>query len=86
MHVVHREGILVEVEHVKAHRTKKEMQQMSFSFERFIAEGIEQADELAKEGMMLDGRFMELVRASTVQQEREVVYTALQYAANFHCV
>ena len=29
---------MVEVEHVRAHRTKKEMQQMPL-FERFIAEG-----------------------------------------------
>ena len=45
---------MVEVEHVKAHHTRKEMQQMSV-FERFIAEGSEKADELAKEGAMLDG-------------------------------
>ena len=44
----HQDGILVEVDLVKAHRTKKEMQQMSF-FESFIAEGNEKADELAKE-------------------------------------
>ena len=36
-----------EVEHVQAHRTKKEMQHMSL-FERFIAEGNEKADALAK--------------------------------------
>ena len=44
--------ILVEVEHVKAHR---------------------EADELAKAGQ-------------TVQQEREEVHAALQYAASFHCL
>ena len=26
------------------------------------------------------------VRAKTVQQEREEVYAALQYAASFHCL
>ena len=32
------DGMLVEVEHVKAHRSKKEMQRMSL-FEKFVAEG-----------------------------------------------
>ena len=53
----------------KAHRYKKEMQQMSL-FERFIAEGNEKAEEIAKEGAMLDGGNMAQVRVSTVQQER----------------
>ena len=44
----HQEGILVEVEHVKAHCTKKEMQQMSL-FERVISIGNEKADELANQ-------------------------------------
>ena len=39
--------ILVEVEHVKAHRTKKEKTDMSH-FEKFVTEGNEKADELAK--------------------------------------
>ena len=38
LHRVHLEGTLVEFEHVKAHRTKKEMQQMSL-FEKFITTG-----------------------------------------------
>ena len=36
---------LVEVEHVKAHRTKKEKKEMSH-FEKFVTEGNEKADEL----------------------------------------
>ena len=40
VHRFHQEGILVEVEHVKAHRTKKEMQLMSL-FEKFITVGNE---------------------------------------------
>ena len=36
-------GILVEVEHVKAHRTKKEKEKMTH-FERFVTEGNEKAD------------------------------------------
>ena len=46
-------GILVEVEHVWAHRTKREKKKMS-QFERFLTEGNEKADELAKAGAMLD--------------------------------
>ena len=46
--------ILIENQHVKAHRTEKEKQQMSL-FDKFITEGNEKADELAKEGAMLDG-------------------------------
>ena len=38
----------MEVEHVKAHRTKKEKGTMT-QFERFVAEGNEKADELAKQ-------------------------------------
>ena len=54
LHRFHQEGILVEVEHVKAHRTKKGMQQMSL-FERFIAQGNEKADKFAKAGAMIYG-------------------------------
>ena len=39
---------------------------------------------MAKVGAMLDEGFMAEVRAKTVQQEREEVCTALQYAASFH--
>ena len=72
----------VEVEHVKAHRTKKYKKEMSH-FERFVNE---KADELAKAGAMLDAGFMAEARAKTVQQEREEVCVALQYAASFHCL
>ena len=78
-------GILVEVEHVKAHRTKKVKKDMSH-FEKFVTEGNEKADALAKEGAMLDEGFMAEARAKTKQQEREEVYVALQYAAGFHCL
>ena len=33
---------------------------------------------------MLDEEFMAEARAETMQQEREEVYAALQYAASFH--
>ena len=44
--------VLVEVEYVKANRTK-EKKDMSH-FERFVTEGNEKADELTKEGAMMD--------------------------------
>ena len=50
------------MEHVKAHRTKKEKTHMS-QFERFVTEGDEKADELAKAGAMLDEGFMAEARA-----------------------
>ena len=68
------------VEHVKAHRTKKEKKRMSH-FEKFVTDGIEKADELAKAGAILDEGFMAETRAKTVQQEREEVC-----AASFHCL
>ena len=60
----------MEVEHVKAPRIKKDKKEMS-QFEKFVAEGNEKADELAKAGAMLDEGFMAEARAKTVQQERE---------------
>ena len=60
--------IFVEVEHVKAHRTKKEKKHMS-QFERFVTEDNEKADDLAKAGAMLDEGFMAEARAETMQQE-----------------
>ena len=53
--------------------------------EKFVTEGNEKADELAKDGALLDEGFMDDARAGTMQQEREEVYAALQYAASFHC-
>ena len=77
--------ILIEVEHFKAQHTEKERQQMSL-LEKFITEGNEKADELAKDGALLDGGYMALARASTTEQKREEVYAALQYAASPHCL
>ena len=53
------------------------------SSNKFITEGHEKADEIAKEGAMLDGEFIAQARASMIQQEREEVYAALQSAASF---
>ena len=72
------------VEHVKAHRTKKEKKDMSH-FENFVTENNEKAGELAKEGALLDEGFMAEARPKAMQQEREEVHAALQYAASFHC-
>ena len=54
-------------------------------FEEFVTEDNEKADELAK-GALLDEVFVAQTRTKTMQQEREEVYAALQYAASFHCL
>ena len=67
----------------KAHRSKKEMQSVSL-FENFITEGNEKADEVAKEGAMLDGR-----RYGTGKSEHGLTgkrITFMQYVACFHCL
>ena len=74
----------MEVERVKARRMEKDQNEMTH-FEKFVTEGNEKADELAKEGAMLDEGCMAEARAKTMQQEREEVYAALQYVAIFHC-
>ena len=58
LHLLMSKEVLVEVEHVKAHRTKKDKKEVS-RFERFVTEGNENADELAK-------GFMAETRAKTV--------------------
>ena len=69
LHRFHQEGTLDEVEHVRGHRTKKEMQVMSL-FEKFIIEGNEKADEPGREESCLHGGDMAQVSAITIQQER----------------
>ena len=59
----------MEVEHVKAHHAKKEKENMS-QFEKFVTEGNEKAEDLAKAGTMLNEGFMAEARAKTVLQER----------------
>ena len=54
--------------YVKAHRAKKEKTEMS-RLGKFVTEGNEKADELAKQGAMLDKGFMAEARAKTMQQE-----------------
>ena len=81
-HRVHQEGILVEAEHVKAHRSEKE-ETTNVALRRFVTEGDEKADEYAKDGAVMYGRVMAQIRASTVQQKREEAQAALQYAASF---
>ena len=41
---------------------------------------------MAKEGALRDEELIAKARAETVQQEREDVHAALQYAASFHCL
>ena len=56
LHLSRSKEILVDVQHFKAHRTKKGKKEMS-TFEKFVAVGNEKADELAKAGAMLDEGF-----------------------------
>ena len=62
---------------------KKEKKEMSHFDKKFVNDGNEKPDELAKAGAMLDKGFMAEERAKTMQQE---VYAALQYAASFYCL
>ena len=69
LHCMAERGILVEVQHVRTHHTKKEKKDMS-QFEKFVIEGNEKANDCAK-GAMLDEGFMAEARAKPMQQERE---------------
>ena len=82
LHRVHPEGILLEVQNVKAHRSQKEKQERSH-FECFVADRNERANELARDGAKLDGGEMAQIRASTVQQKGKDIHAILQYAASF---
>ena len=64
--------ILVEVEHVKAHRTKKKEEKSQF--EKVVTESNEKADELARAVVMLDEGYIAEARTKAVQQERERMY------------
>ena len=57
LHLLDAREIVVEVEHVEAHRTKKEKKEVSLC-EKFVIEGNEKADELSKAGAILDEGFM----------------------------
>ena len=76
LHSLTARNITVEVEHLKAHRTKSEKK------EKFVTEG----NEKVQAGAMSDEGFMAEARAETMQQERGEVYAAMQYAASFHCL
>ena len=76
----------MEIEDVKANRSKKAMLDLSLFEEKFITEGNEKADEPAREVARLEGRNMAQVRAIPIQWEREEVHAALQYAASLHCL
>ena len=65
LHLLAARNIAVEMEPVKAHRTKKEKKEMSHS-EKFVTGGNEKADELAKEGAILEEGFMAVARAETM--------------------
>ena len=82
VHRILQEILLLEVEHVKAHRSKNEVQEVTL-FKHFVTDGNEGTDEMAKIEAMLDGGDMAQIRASTVQQKTEEVCAVFQYAAGF---
>ena len=53
-------------------------------FAKFVTEGNEKADDVAKAGAMLDEGFMAEAGAKTMPQEREEVYVAMRCAAKLH--
>ena len=59
----------MEVEDVKANRSKKEMLEMSLFEEKFITGGNDKAGEPAREVARLDGGNMAQVRGIPIQQE-----------------
>ena len=65
LHLLVSRDIVVEVEHVKAHRTMKDKKEI-LHFEKCVTEGNEKADELAKAGAMLVEGFKAEVTAKTV--------------------
>ena len=72
--------ITVEVEHVKAHRTKKEKKEMSHFLRRLSPKATRRREQCWTKG------FISEARAEPMQQEREEVHAALQYAASFRCL
>ena len=68
------------------HTAQRKIRKRCRIFVKFVAEGNEKADELAKAGAILAEGVVAEARAKTVLQEGEEVYMALQYAASFHCL
>ena len=73
------------LEHVKAHRTKKDKNHVSHK-ETFVTEGNKMADELANVGAMLDEGFMAELRAKTVSSTRERERRRVRSLAACHCL
>ena len=88
LHLLTSREILVEVEHATAHRTEKDKKEM-WHFGKFVTDGNEKADELAKAGAMLDDGFMAQVRANTsfhclVKDWKDCVERLRQKKMEFH--
>ena len=79
--------ISVQVEHVKAHRTKKEKENMSL-FEKFVTTRKAMRKQMTwqKEEQCWTKDSLQKVEQKTMQQEREEVYGTLHYAASSHCL
>ena len=75
----------MEVEHVKAHRTEKDKKEMSH-FEKFVTEGNEKADELAKEGALLDEGFMARQEQRQLSRSEKRCTQFCSVRPVFHCL
>ena len=62
---------------VKAHRTEEEKKTMT-SEDKFVMEGDEKANELAKDGAEEDGGAMAAAKALTVKQLRKRIYASTE--------
>ena len=85
LHLPRSKEMLVEVEHVKAHRTKKGKKgHVAF---REVSSRMAMTKRMSwqRQDQCWTRGFMAEARAKTVQQKLEEVYAALQYAASFHC-
>ena len=77
LHLLVSRDIVVEVEHVKAHRTKKDKKDISHS-EKSLRATRKRMSWQKQEQCWSKDLLMAEVTAKTVQEEREEVYAALQ--------
>ena len=75
---------LLEVDTREGASLKERLQEMTL-FKRYVAQGNDRADGLAKDGALLDGGEMAQIRDNTVQRRRERCPWLLQDTASFHC-
>ena len=85
LHCLNSKDIVFEVEHVKAHGTEKE-RKICRTLRNMLLMAIRKRTSQPNNARYGMKDFIAQARASTVQQESEEVYAALQFAASFHCL